>query len=58
VLDGELAVPCNPKSAICGVEFQFEGFAEFNFFIKAMLKFSALRNIYYLKSARSGKKQR
>jgi len=58
VLDGELVVPCNPKSAICGVEIQFEGLAEFNIFIKAMLILSALRNKSYLKSARSGKKQR
>jgi len=58
VLDGELAVPCNPKSAICGVEIQFEGLAELDIFIKLMLILSALRNRLYLKPARSGKKQR
>jgi len=28
VLDGELAVPCSLKSAICRVEFHYAGFAE------------------------------
>ena len=44
VLDGELAVPCNLKSAICRVKFRRKGFADLNFSLKAVMTFPALRN--------------
>ena len=58
VLDGELAVLCNLKSAICRIEFQSAGWDEFDVFVKAVLILSALRNDYFFNPARSGKKQR
>ena len=50
VLDGELAVPCNLKSAICRVKFRRKGFADLNFSLKAVMTFPALRNSCFSES--------
>ena len=44
VLDGELAVPCNLKSAIRRIKFRRKGFADLNVSLKAVMTFPALRN--------------
>ena len=47
VLDGELAVPCSLKSAICRIEVRRKGFADLNYLLQVVLNLLALRNRYF-----------